>query len=244
MALVIGNGAYKPPHRPLDKTLDDAADVAYELDRLGYDVLEGYNLGRRRMLRLLDEFQERVGTSEDKAGNAAWALVYYAGHGLELTGKNWLIPIGDESARATDIKDQTVSVEHLLECMSGARKLRIVILDACRSNPLCTRIMTNEGLIQVKTHGLARMTPANGEILFFAARHGYESNEGDPKVRNSFFTAAFLQHMRDDGLELGEFFRKVTGSVLRATEYQQEPFVYGHIPDEDFYFKAPRRLKK
>ena len=100
-------------------------------------------------------------------------------------------------------------------------------------------MMTNEGLIRVP-QGLAPMKPAYGEIVFFAARHGTKAYPGD-KGEYSYFTEALLKHMTVEGLELGQFFRRVTNKVLEATKNRQEPFVYGHIPDEDFYFKPPRR---
>ena len=110
--------------------------------------------------------------------------------------------------------------------------------------------MMNEGLIRVAL-GLAAMKPAYGEIVFFAARHGTVAWGWKDENRPSVFTAALLKHMEDEGLELGRFFRKVTHTVLEAikandptgTWKKQEPFVYGHIPDEDFYFKPPRRSR-
>ncbi len=146
---------------------------------------------------------------ENKARGAAWALVYYAGHGIQSDGENWLIPIDARLTQRADLPDQAISVEHVLRRLSGARKLRIVILDACRNCNLRTRMMENEGLIRV-THGLAAMKPAYGEIVFFAARHGTMAYGWKDENRHSFFTGAFLKHMEEEGLELGRFFRKVT----------------------------------
>jgi hypothetical protein len=111
-------------------------------------------------------------------------------------------------------------------------------------------MLENEGLVRV-THGLAAMKPAYGEIVFFAARHGTVSWQWKDENKPSFFTAAVLKHMEEEGLELGRFFRRVTHSVEEAIkpikalypQVEQEPFVYGHIPDEDFYFKPPRRSR-
>ena len=106
----------------------------------------------------------------------------------------------------------------------------------------------NEGLRL--TQGLAAMRPAYGEIVFFAARHGQPAHPGKESDNHSVFTAALLKHMGEEGLELGQFFRSVTHSVLEALKelapsgkFKQEPFVYGHIPDEDFYFRPPRRSR-
>jgi uncharacterized caspase-like protein len=179
---------------------------------------------------------------ENRSKGAAWALVYYTGHGLESEGKNWLLPIDVNLTKRADLSNQAILVDDLLRRISKASKLRIVILDACRENPFRTRMMMNEGRIQV-AHGLAAMKPAYGEIVFFAARHGALAWGWKDENRPSVFTKAFLKHMEEEGLELGRFFRKVTRSVVEATGNVQEPFVYGHIPDEDFYFKPPRRSR-
>ena len=234
MALVIGNAAYKWAG-PLNTPTKDAADMADALKRLGYDVVEWHDLGVAQMLSVLGDFK-------NKARAADWALVYYDGHGVESNGENWLIPIDARLTQRADLPSQAVSVEHVLRHLSGARKLRIVILDACRTNPFRTQMMMNEGLFRVNTYGLARMMPAFGEIVFFAARHGTTASDGK-KGENSPFAKALLKHLGEDGLELGRFFRKVTSSVLAATDNFQEPFVYGRIPDEDFYFKPPRRSR-
>ena len=235
MALVIGNATYKWT-KPLNNPGKDAADVADALNRLGYDVVECHNLGVAQMQGVLGQFK-------DRARAADWALVYYSGHGLEWNGENWFIPIDARLTQRAELTSQAVSVEQVLRHLSGARKLRILILDACRTNPFRTQMMMNEGLFRVNTYGLARMTPAFGEIVFFAARQGTTASDGK-KGENSPFAKALLKYMGEEGLELGQFFRKVTSSVLEATKNQpkpQEPFVYGHIPDEDFYFKPPRR---
>lgn len=241
MALVIGNAAYKPPD-DLNKPEKDADAVANALTRLGFEVVKRHNLQ-------INQREDALRDLEKKARGAAWALVYYAGHGIECDGKNWLIPIDASLTKRAELPDQAVSVEHLLDRIREASKLRIVILDACRTCSLRTRIMKNEGVIRV-THGLARMTPRHGEIVFFAARHGTQSWEGPDKDRSSIFTEALLEHMEVEGLELGRFFHRVTYSVLEAFKsidpaevFKQEPLVYGHIPDEDFYFKPRPRSR-
>ena len=242
MALVIGNAAYKWAD-PLYSPTNDADAVANALKRLGFEVVKRHNLK-------IDQREDLLRDLENKAKGAAWALVYYTGHGIESEGKNWLIPIDANFTKRTELPDQALSIDHLLDRISKASKLRIVMLDACRTCSLRTRMLENEGLIRV-THGLAAMKPAYGEIVFFAARHGTSAWSWKNENKPSFFTAAVLKHMEEEGLELGRFFRKVTHSVLEAIKaadptgvvLKQEPFVYGHIPDEDFYFKPPRRSR-
>ena len=242
MALVIGNAAYKWAG-PLATPTKDADAVATALTRLGFEVVKKHNLQ-------IDQRKDLLRDLENRARGAAWGLVYYMGHGIESEGKNWLIPIDAKLTKRAELPDQALSVEDVLKCLSGARKLRIVVLDACRNCLLRTRMMENEGLMRV-THGLAAMRPEYGEIVFFASRHGTVSWTRKDENKHSFFTGAFLKHMEEEGLELGRFFRKVTHSVLEAIKaadptgahLKQEPFVYGHIPDEDFYFKPPRRSR-
>jgi uncharacterized caspase-like protein len=204
--------------------------VAGTLTRLGFEVIEKHDLGAEQMRQVLRDF-------EDKAGGAEWALVYYSGHGMELNGKNWLIPVDAKLARATDLADEAIPVERVLDRLAEAKKLRIVVLDACRTNPFLARMAMNRGG-RVVTRGLAAIDPTHGEVVFYAARDGSIALDGSGA--NSPFAEAFVKHLDEDGVELGRFFRKVTSNVLAATSNQQEPFVYGRIPDEDFYFK-PRR---
>ena len=115
VALVIGNRAY--PDDEITKAFEDAKAVAYELDRLGFKVSEEHDLGVEKMRCVLRDFKH-------KASGAAWALVYFSGHGMELKGENWLVPIDAELKRSADLQHQAVSLERVLECISGASKLR------------------------------------------------------------------------------------------------------------------------
>ncbi len=230
VALVIGNAGYKAVDR-LANPRNDASAVAGGLRRLGFEVIEKYDLGVTEMRRALGQF-------EDKATGSEWALVYFSGHGMELNGKNWLIPIDAELARATDVPDEAVALDRVMDRVRGARKLRIVILDACRNNPYRSRMIMTGGVAKAVERGFAPVEPSHGEVVFYAARDGSVALDGTGA--NSPFAAALVRHMDEDGVELGRFFRRVTSSVLAATGNHQEPFVYGRIPDEDFYFKPAR----
>ena len=170
MALVIGNGAYKAVD-PLTNPKNDAAAVAGELTRLGFEVIEKHDLGVATMRKALGEF-------EDKVTGAEWAFVYYAGHGMELNGMNWLIPVDAELLRATDTPDEAIPLERVLERVSAASKLRIVILDACRSNPFMTRMVMNRVATRAVTRGLTAVEPSHGEVVFYAARDGSVALDG------------------------------------------------------------------
>ncbi len=230
VALVIGNGAYKSVGE-LGNPKNDAGAVAGELTRIGFEVIEKHDLGVAAMRKVLGEF-------EDKATGAEWAFVYYAGHGMELDGKNWLIPVDAELLRATDTPDEAIPLDRVLARLNAASKLRIVVLDACRNNPFIARMVMNRVSTRAVARGLTAVEPAHGEVVFYAARDGSTALDGTSG--NSPFAAALVKHMDEDGVELGRFFRRVTSTVLAATSNQQAPFVYGRIPDEDFYFKPPR----
>ncbi len=230
VALVIGNSGYKAVTE-LPNPRNDAAVVAAELTRLGFEVIEKHDLGVAAMRRVLGEF-------EDKTAGAEWAFVYYAGHGMELDGRNWLVPVDAQLARATDAPDEAVPLERVLDRLTAATKLRVVILDACRNNPFLSRMVMSRVSTRAVARGLTAVEPSHGEVVFYAARDGNVASDG--KDANSPFATALVKHMDEDGIELGRFFRRVTSSVLAATNNQQEPFVYGRIPDEDFFFKPPK----
>ena len=230
VALVIGNSAYKSV-APLANPKNDAAAVAGELTRLGFEVIEKRDLGVAAMRKVLGEF-------EDKTGGSDWALVYYSGHGMELDGHNWLIPVDAELLRSTDAPDEAIALDRVLARLNAASTLRIVILDACRNNPFMARMVMNRASTRAVARGLAPVEPGHGEVVFYAARDGNVALDG--KGSNSPFAEALVKHMDQEGIELGWFFREVTSSVLAATGNQQEPFVYGRLPAERYYFRPTK----
>ncbi len=230
VALVIGNSAYKSVDA-LPNPRNDAGAVADELTRLGFAVIEKRDLGVAAMRKALGEF-------EDKTAGAEWALVYYSGHGMEMDGHNWLVPVDAELARSTDIADEAIALDRVLARLAAASTLRIVILDACRNNPFLTRMAMNRASTRAVTRGLGPVEPNHGEVVFYAARDGNVALDGEGA--NSPFAAALVKHMDEEGVELGWFFREVTSSVLASTGNQQEPFVYGRLPAERYYFRAPK----
>lgn len=248
-ALVIGNAAYTSVPR-LANPVNDAAAIAESLSRLGFEVTHLDNLGVDAMRKALSAF-------ENSAADSDWALVYYAGHGMELDGRNWLVPIDAALAKASDIADEAIPLDRVLERTRAAGSLRIVILDACRNNPFLPRMDMGPGKTRTVTYrGLARVEPQTGEVVFFAARDGsvaQDSGKQDsgkeedgkgPRARDgrshSPFAQAILSNLEKPGLELGLFFREVTSDVLEATSpATQEPFVYGVLPRRQFYFSAP-----
>ncbi|HEY7644472.1 MAG TPA: caspase family protein, partial [Hyphomicrobiales bacterium] len=230
VALVIGNGGYKTVGS-LPNPTRDAAAVAAQLKQIGFEVIDRYDLDEKAMRSALREF-------ESKVAGADWALVYYAGHGMEMDGRNWLIPIDANLERATDVADEAVELERVLERVREAKRLRIVILDACRNNPFLSRMVMAGGRARAVQRGLADIEPEHGEVVFYSARHGTTAEDG--ASQHSPFTTALLKHLGTEGLEISLFFRKVTSDVLASTTPKQQPFVYGSIPADDFYFIPPK----
>ena len=233
VALVIGNSAYA--HAPaLPNPKNDARTLAAALRRLHFDqVLERSDLTQATMLAELRSFG-------DLALDSDWAVVFYAGHGMQMDGQNFLIPVDARLARASDVEDETVALDRVMSKVREARKLRLIILDACRDNPFAPR-MEQAGRKRALGRGLAPVEPEGGELIAYAARDGQQAADGD--MRNSPFTAALLANIEQPGVEINLLFRRVRGAVLAATNKTQEPFVYGSLPEEQFYFNPANAEK-
>jgi tetratricopeptide (TPR) repeat protein len=227
VALVIGNSAYERVPR-LANPDADAQAFAAALQRLGFsEVVEKHDLGLAALTSALKDFG-------DLAADADWAVIYYAGHGIEVGGRNYLIPVDARIAAASHVDDEAIPLERVLAKAESARKLKLVILDACRVNPFAARLAGSRRSIG---RGLARIEPAGGVLVAYAARDGAAAEDGGPG--HSPFTAALLKHIAEPGLDIGLLFRKVRDTVLAETRQAQEPFTYGSLPGEALYFKTP-----
>lgn len=231
LALVIGNSAYANAPR-LNNPPSDAKAVAKALRRVGFtEVIERYDLG-------IDQLGAELKAFGDKAANADWAVVYYAGHGIQVDGRSYLIPVDASLTRASHVEDEALALDRVLAKVADARKIRLVILDACRSNPFLSRMIRNAGTRSLG-RGLALIEHTGGVLVAYAARDGQLAQDGTGE--NSPYTAALLEHLEQPGLEIGLLFRKVRDSVLKRTGGVQEPWTYGSIPSEELYFKAAAR---
>jgi uncharacterized caspase-like protein len=227
VALVIGNGAYTAVS-VLKNADSDARAVAASLRNLGFDVIEKHDLTLTALIAELKAFG-------DKAPAYDWAVVYYAGHGIEVAGTNYLIPIDAELSASTHVDDEAIPLERILSKVEGAKKLRLVILDACRENPFVAKMASNSSTRAVG-RGLARVEPEGGVLVAYSAKDGQVAQDGDGA--NSPFAQALLDHLPEPGLEINMLFRKVRDDVRSKTGGQQEPFTYGSLPAEAMYFKA------
>jgi tetratricopeptide (TPR) repeat protein len=229
VALVIGNGAYRSVTR-LDNPPNDAETIAETLRRTGFDsVTVAHDVDRAAFVGALKTFAAEADTAD-------WAVVYYAGHGLEVAGTNYLIPVDAELASDRDVTDEAISLDRVMATVEGARKMRLIILDACRNNPFASRMKVSSASRAVG-RGLALVEPSQATLVAFAAKAGSIASDGD--AANSPFASALASHLAAPGIEINKLFRLVRADVLAATGNSQEPFIYGSLPPDDFYFVPP-----
>ncbi|MGY4448884.1 putative caspase-like protein [Bradyrhizobium sp. i1.3.1] len=228
VALVIGNGAYeKVPELP--NPTRDAADIGRALERLDFKVTQVKNATAQEMRKAVVEFGRSAEMSDI-------AVVFYAGHGMEVGGENWLIPISAELRSDTDAESEAISLRSVSLQVSKARKLGLVILDACRNNPFAAKMKRSLSTRAV-ARGLAPTEPSDNVLIAYAARDGTTASDGEG--RNSPFTTSLLRHIETPGLEISFLFRRVRDDVMAATRREQQPFVYGSLSKEEIYLKAP-----
>src|SRR5262249_80583 len=168
-----------------------------------------------------------------EAESADWAVVYYAGHGVEIGGTNWLVPVDAALKTDRDVQYEAVALEQGMGSVEGARRLGTATLAPCRDNPFVAQ-MRSTGAGRSTGRGLASVEPQRGTLVAFAAKHGQIALDGD--AENSPFVSALVRHMQTPGIEINKLFRLVRDEVLTATNNRQEPFVYGTLPAQDFYF--------
>jgi uncharacterized caspase-like protein len=224
VALVLANSAYQNVV-PLANPVNDGAVVASTLKDAGFDVVDyRHDLPAAETRRALRDFA-------DRARDADIAVVYYAGHGIEVDGSNYLIPVDARLERDTDVYDEAFSLDRILIAVEPVRKLRLVILDACRDNPFAKgmkRTVASRAIGQ----GLAKVEPTSPNVLIaFSAKAGSTAADGDGK--NSPFTIALSKHLTTPGLDVRRAFGFVRDDVLKSTGNRQEPFVYGSLGGED-----------
>ena len=227
VALVIGNAAYQNV-APLTNAGRDAEALAAEFDALGFrKVTILRDLSRDQMFAALRAFAKDAETAD-------WAVIYFAGHGLEMGGINWLAPVDAQFKTDRDVRLEAVSIDELSAAIEGVRGLRLIVLDACRNNPFAPQMRFTNSTRSLGA-GLARVEPEGGTMIAYAAKAGQVAHDGDDG--NSPFMQALLKRLKQPGLEISMLFRFVRDDVLAATGRQQEPFVYGSLPSEPFYFR-------
>jgi uncharacterized caspase-like protein len=224
VALVIGNSAYQNVPK-LANPASDAAAVADLLRSAKFDIVES-----RRDLTIT-EMRRAFRDFSDKARDADIAVVYYAGHGIEIEGINYLIPVDAVLQRDSDAYDEAVTLDRALQIIEPAKQLRLVILDACRDNPFA-RSMKRTLASRSIGRGLAGVEPGKPNTLIaFAAKGGSSADDGNGA--HSPFTTSLLQHLATPGLDIRRALGIVRDEVMKATGDRQEPFVYGSLGGTD-----------
>jgi tetratricopeptide (TPR) repeat protein len=220
VALVIGNGKYQSA-TALPNPANDAADVAAALRKLGFDVVEGRDLDKRGMEDKVREFGRKL----DRAN---LALFFYAGHGLQVGGKNYLVPIDAKLERAGDLSFDTIDVAQVLAQMEAEPRVNLIFLDACRDNPLARTLARSLGTRSASVgQGLATIQSAIGTLIAYATQPDNVALDGEG--RNSPFTAALLKHVATQGLEIGSVMRRVRADVIQATRSKQVPWDHSSL---------------
>jgi uncharacterized caspase-like protein len=224
VALVVGNSAYQNVAL-LPNPVHDGAVIAATLKNAGFDVVDSrHDVPAAELRHALRDFA-------DRARDADIAVVYYAGHGMEVNGTNYLIPVDAKLERDTDVYDEAVSLDRVLVAIEPAKQLRLVILDACRDNPF-VKSMKRTVASRAIGRGLAQVEPASPNTLIaYSAKAGSTALDGDSQ--NSPFTIALSKHLTTPGLDVRRAFGFVRDDVLKDTANRQEPFVYGSLGGDD-----------
>jgi tetratricopeptide (TPR) repeat protein len=229
IALIIGNGAYKNVHQ-LDNPPRDAKLIAGALKDVGFQTVTLSNDLTR------DKFFETLKTFASEAEKADWAVVYYAGHGFEIGGVNYLVPVDAKLAADKDAETEAVALEQVIAAVGGARKLRLVMLDACRDNPFAPS-MKHTIALKLVDKGFSNIEPGAGFMVVYAAKHGETALDGEGK--DSPFAVALAHDIKEPRVEVRKLFDIVRDDVWTSTRHEQQPFTYGSPPGrEDFYFVA------
>ncbi len=217
-ALVIGNSAYKSS--PLKNPVNDASDMASALRDSGFDVTLKTNASLRSMEKAIQNFGKKL-----RGGGVG--LFYFAGHGLQVGGRNYLIPVDAEIESESDVKYDGVDAGRVLGKMENAGNgLNIVILDACRNNPFARSFRSAD-------KGLAKMDAPTGSFIAYATAPGSVAADGDG--RNGLYTQYLLQYMREPNLSVERVFKKVRFAVVNDTAQKQTPWESSSLLG-DFYF--------
>ena len=224
VALVVGNKNYKV--RPLQNSLNDADDISASLRTSGFDVIDIRDATLPQMRTAVRQFGDKLLTHDV-------GLVYYSGHGVEVKGRNYFIPVNADIQREDEIADQGLDVSLILEKMSTAGKgVNILIVDACRDDPFGRSFRST-------SRGLAQMDAPRGTIIAYATSPGKVASDGDPSERNSPYTKNLVKAMQAPNKPIEQVFKEVRRAVQDETKNQQTPWENTSLSG-DFFFKVQR----
>lgn len=223
VALVIGNAAYENVPA-LANPRNDASDLGEALTLAGFEVVEGLDQSRDEMAATIREFIDRL-------DGASTGLFFYAGHGLQVEGRNFMIPVDVSLRSEADLPLQAIDMNYVLAQMERDPRVNIVMLDACRDNPFAA------AMTRSLSRGLAPMeTRSVGSLIVYSTQPGATADDG--VGRNSPFTAAFLKYATQPGLEIQQMLRQVRGEVIQATDERQVPWDHSSLTGDVFLMAA------
>lgn len=225
VALVLGNGAYTKA-KALPNPPNDAADMAQTLRDLGFEVISGVNQTKRQTETLIREFGTKL------AASGGIGLFYYAGHGLQVNGENYLVPVDADIPEEDEVAYSAVPISLVLTKMMTAKNdLNIVILDACRNNPFARSWRSFRD--NSNSDGLAKISPPTGTLVLYATEPGKIASDG--AGRNGLFTEALLKQIKRPNLEYDQLVKALSSDVWERSNKQQLPWKEGNTL-QDFYF--------
>ncbi len=226
VALVIGNSAYQNASA-LPNPRNDAEAMAAKLSSIGFQVFLRQDLDGQGFRIALGEFSEA-------SLNADIAVFFYAGHGIEMQGQNYLIPVDAKMRSEATAQFEAVPLEQVLSAVRSAKKLGMVMLDACRDNPFAATMSRSNGTRSI-SRGLAPVSVEGekGLLISFAAEAGRTADDGD--AAHSPYTEALLETIDQPGLEIGRIFRTVRAKVRDLSDGRQVPIEQAQLPDEDIF---------
>jgi len=236
VALVVGNAAYVNANS-LANPANDANAVADSLERLDFSVVRGIDLDLAGMRTAVRDFsRELIG--------ADVALFFYAGHGMQVYGQNYLIPVDAELSNEADLDFSALKIDLVLRQMDREPRVKLVILDACRDNPFETQLARSMGATRSASalaSGLAEINPAGGTMIAFATDPGDVALDGQGE--HSPFTEALLQHIETPGLEVNVMMTRVRGEVFRTTGERQRPWTNTSLTGEFYLSSQPEPVE-
>jgi uncharacterized caspase-like protein len=234
IALVVGNSNYNNPSLALSNPKNDAEDVASALRSLGFEVVQAINANKRDMDLSMAKFA-RLATDSDAA------LFYYAGHALQYQGRNYLMPVDAEVEDEVSLRYQMMPIDDVRAALDRASGVKVMILDACRNNPVVETLRRKAGgetRALGGVRGLARIDKTQGTVIAYST--AADEVAADGQGRNSPFTTALLKRLKEPGLEIEQLFRRVAADVNTATGGRQRPETYVSLLS-DYYLNQTDR---
>jgi uncharacterized caspase-like protein len=198
--------------------------VAQVLRKLGFDVVEGHDLDRHGMEDAIREFGHKL-------NDADLALFYYSGHGLQVDGKNYLVPVDAKLERVSDLSLDATDVGTVMAQMETEPRVNLIFLDACRDNPLTRSLARSIGSRSVNLgQGLGAIDSALGTMIAYSTQPNNVALDGTG--RNSPFTTALIKHLTDPGIDIDVVMKRVRGDVIAATHQKQVPWDHSSLVGE------------